>query len=33
MPIISVETMKKLDERASVIQGVLYWAEVISKCN
>ena len=33
MPIISVEIMKKIDERESVIQGVLQWDEVIAKRN
>ena len=33
MPIISVEIMKKIDERESVIQGVLQWDEVIAGRN
>ena len=33
MPIISVEIMKKIDERESVIQGVLQWDEVIARRN
>ena len=33
MPIISVEIKKKIDERESVIQGVLQWDEVIARRN
>ena len=33
MPMISVEIMKVIDERESMIQGVLLWDEVIAKCN
>ena len=33
MPVISVEIIKIIDERESVIQGVLQCDEVIAKCN
>ena len=33
MPTISIEIIKTIDERGSVIQGVLEWDEVIAKCN
>ena len=33
MLIISIEIMKIINERESVIQGVLLWDEVTAKCN
>ena len=33
MPIISIEIMTIIDERESIIQGVLQWDKVITKCN
>ena len=33
MPIISVMIMKTIDERESLIKGVLCWDAVIAKCN
>ena len=33
MSIISIEVMKAIDERGKCDEGVLYWDEVIAKCN
>ena len=33
IPIISVDVMKIIDERESVMQGILQWGEIIAKYN